>query len=112
MTTLLVVSTPSSVAFPPSTHNDPVPLWYDINTPLIFQNAPLFYQCLINSNPPAQTQCDNIREEIENYSILFCSDGDYSLSNKQASHGWLFVSEVQQVIQKLKRLNNIIDMAE
>jgi hypothetical protein len=74
-------------------------LWNPTQVPPELSDTPSFYQHLIGPNPPTASQCAEIASALEqDTELLGCSDGSYVEDSAQCTHGWLFASEIRQVI--------------
>jgi hypothetical protein len=68
-------------------------LWSNENAPSAFEAVPSFSQHLLN-RPPTEEQCQDIACELENDTLVVCSDGAYDKNKSVASHGWVITSSL------------------
>ncbi len=58
----------------------------------------LFFQCIIGEETPKESQCEQIKAEILDDSLLTCSDGAFCPSTHTGSHCCVFASEICHTI--------------
>jgi hypothetical protein len=82
-----LLSSPSADPFPQPTQLSTEVSQWDINPiPPPFIDTPPFFQRLIGYNPPTAEECEQIREEVQDNSLLACSDGSHCPAKHVGSH--------------------------
>jgi hypothetical protein len=83
-------SIPDSLMFPPRN------LWSTKGILGAMQDVPPFYQRLLN-RPPTEEHCQEIAHELEQDTLVTCSDGVYDKIKSVASRGWVFASSLLEM---------------
>jgi len=83
----------SATRFMEKMSNHTINLWQHTTLPEAFANTPPFFQHLI-STPPTQQQCQDIAAELQEKTLVVCSDGACDRNRAISSFGTVFASSL------------------
>jgi hypothetical protein len=86
---------PSRYQFVAPEPSSPPDLWRHTHTTETLHHTPAFFQHLLN-NPPTEQECQAIAVELQEKTLVACSDGACDTSKAVSSHGVVFGSSLLQ----------------